>query len=189
MTQPLAIVPSFRRGHWNRQCSFHGPAVRQAIQDRPGQESLAFGPVSRCQCYTLIRNIDIIPFVSSLFIRCCPANVSRRIGTIVLNPINRMLGRWFGSNLGQELLERSKQELDTTTTITGKVLSRRTFTPRLHRQVSSVFYSLQPTVAFSGHAAPPWDAPWVRMRANSARSERSGATLGALSVFHRRGEK
>lgn len=102
------------------QCSprVHAP-INSVMYERIRVEICQLDPVRQCVGSTIDTNDVVISFVIALLLKCRPSNVTRFVIPVIIDTIQRMLGRWTLAHVIQERSENppASTNLDAAPTI------------------------------------------------------------------------
>lgn len=120
----------------------NGPSSIQSITQRTAVNAAFGAPLTKCLSASVPCDPGTASAIACLDVACGPAAVGRRIGTIHINAINRMLTGWALSHVGQKCRERSAPAIahhDSATAVVLKSRSIRIFTAGSHVAPRDVF--------------------------------------------------
>src|SRR5262249_22186308 len=100
--RPLAAMRSNRRG----QRHFNGPAAAKAMADCICAHPESFCPLLDRQGLSMKCQHSARASIVVLLFGGTPFNISRRVMTVIVDAINRMLATWSGSDVSIESYKR-----------------------------------------------------------------------------------
>lgn len=114
--------------------SLYGPSIPDALGKRRSRKTKLFRQISADIWFAFVANNQIVTGISGLFRAGRPSTIRWRVGTIVVDAIQRFVGRPF-SHIGQKVAELfpSSADRNAATSIMRVTIVRGIFTSFTHR--------------------------------------------------------
>lgn len=100
MLRPKVLI-----GFWCHQCVMHRPSVAQTMPESRFRNAKVVGPFGETLRSTEVVDQVISPRVSGLFRSCYPSTVGGIVGTVIVDPVDGMLGGGSRPHVGQKVGE------------------------------------------------------------------------------------
>ncbi len=128
---PLGSLDTSNRAEYR---ILRAPAIIYALPKRAHGYANLFRPFTDGQGLSVDFNTNVIAFITTLFYSCSPPTIGRLVVALVVDAIQRMTQTWARPHICVELFKclPSLTNCDTTTTIVGVKLIRRTQTSLTH---------------------------------------------------------
>ena len=127
----------------------NGPSILNPVPQCSELDSSSQRPVCQAEGFSIMRQQNVAPLISSLFATRCPSAISGFVISIIVDAVNRMLEARSWTHIGYEILERifpSGTHSDSTAAVSGEVERIRIKAPSLHQAPNAVFRSFRSTM-------------------------------------------